>query len=747
MAIRESLTGETRRRQYRFGHFLLDLDAGFLRQDGQEVALRPKAFETLACLVVHHGKLVAKNELVQAVWPDAAVTDNSLAQCLSEIRRALGDESQSMIRTVARRGYVFDVPVTTVLADVHREASPAAAVPFQIVRPPAAAAAWRLGAAAILLAAATAGLAIYLGSSRDAAPALTFTQLTDLTDSAMAPAVSPDGRMLAFIRGNSAFRSPGQIWVKLMPAGEPVQLTELPGTKYGVAFSPDGSRVAFTVSGRGEGWQTWTVPALGGDQARLMLPNAAGLTWIDRDRILFSEIRSGMHMGIVTSREDRAGHRDVYFPEHERAMAHYSTLSPDQRWVLIVEMNDVDLWVPCRLAPFAGDGPSRQVGPNGACVAAGWSPDGRWMYFSVQIDGRYQLWRQRFPNGAPEQITAGPNDHVGVAVLPDGSLATSVGVSESAVWVRDSSGEHPITSAGKASPTVSQGLSSRPMFSRDGKYLYHLLRRDVLGSMTELWRYDMHTSHHEPLLTGFPIIEYDIADDDSEVVFTTQAGGQAPETWLAHLDHRSAPARIATLGDRAPHFGPDGEILFQLSDGRANYVGRMRKDGAARATLIPAAISTLQGISSDRKWLVVFAPVSIAPETSGPQSGRSEGDGMASFAVPVDGGPLQRLCGGFCLTQWARDGRYIYFTLGPTSGSEPGKTVAIPLDPDQMIPNVPKDGFRLADLDRIAGAHLVEAGSGTGELRLRGFSPSSDPAVIAYVKTSVHHNLFQIHLN
>jgi hypothetical protein len=108
------------------------------------------------------------------------------------------------------------------------------------------------------------------------------------------------------------------------------------------------------------------------------------------DAVLFSEIRTGMHMGIVTSRVDRAGQREVYFPQHQRAMAHYSFLSPDRRWVLIVEMNDVDLWVPCRLASFDGKGPSRQVGPDGACVSAAWSPDGRWMYFSVQIDGRYQ---------------------------------------------------------------------------------------------------------------------------------------------------------------------------------------------------------------------------------------------------------------------------------------------------------------------------------------------------------------------
>jgi DNA-binding winged helix-turn-helix (wHTH) protein len=114
VTTRESAADAYRRRQYQFGDFVLDLDTGFLRRNGQDVPLRPKSFEVLTYLVVHHGKLVTKNELVEAVWPDTAVTDNSLSQCLFEIRRALDDDSQTAIRTVARRGYVFDMPVSIV---------------------------------------------------------------------------------------------------------------------------------------------------------------------------------------------------------------------------------------------------------------------------------------------------------------------------------------------------------------------------------------------------------------------------------------------------------------------------------------------------------------------------------------------------------------------------------------------------------------------------------------------------------
>lgn len=97
-------------RQRRFGNFTLDFERGFLYHGLDEVKLRPKSFEVLAYLVQHSGRLITKNELIDAVWPDACITDNSLAQCLLEVRRAIADDSQRFIRTVARRGYIFNVP-------------------------------------------------------------------------------------------------------------------------------------------------------------------------------------------------------------------------------------------------------------------------------------------------------------------------------------------------------------------------------------------------------------------------------------------------------------------------------------------------------------------------------------------------------------------------------------------------------------------------------------------------------------
>ena len=86
---------------------MFDLTSGFLLHKGQEVKLRPKVFNALRYLIANNGRLVSKAELIQAVWSDSFVTDDSLVQCMVELRRALGDDSQQLIRTVPRRGYTF----------------------------------------------------------------------------------------------------------------------------------------------------------------------------------------------------------------------------------------------------------------------------------------------------------------------------------------------------------------------------------------------------------------------------------------------------------------------------------------------------------------------------------------------------------------------------------------------------------------------------------------------------------------
>src|ERR1017187_3255909 len=465
---------------YEFGPFHMDPDKQILLRGNDPVPVTPKAFETLLVLVRRSREVVTKEELLKEVWPDSFVEESNLSQNIFLLRKALGDtaENRQYIVTLPGRGYRFVAPVRTVtdqgealvaqartrtqiVIEENESERDQALKALPIPQKPGAGLKFLLSmtALAVLLA-----LGAFLLIRNRRLTQIThdkeWEQLTFFTDSAVYPALSPDGRMLAFIRGSDSFMGRGQISVKLLPSGEPVQLTKDDAEKLAPSFSPDGSRIVYSII---EPWDTWEVSALGGDP-HLLLPNSSSLTWIEQGkRLLFSEMREGLHLVLVTTDEDRGNSRDVYVPPGKRSMVHHSYLSPDGRWVLAVEMDSQGKILPCRVVPFRGGKDVKIVGPpDGECLSGAWSPDGKWIYLTSNASnadpGRVgragwqpapgsHIWRQRFPDGEPEQLTLGPTSQEGIAMAPDGkSLITSVGEHDLTVWLHDKDGDHQISS-------------------------------------------------------------------------------------------------------------------------------------------------------------------------------------------------------------------------------------------------------------------------------------------------------------
>ena len=109
-----------------FDRYVLDLSRGCLLLDNREVFLRPKTFAVLKFLVENSGCLVSKDDIFGAVWPNLAVTDDTLVQSIGELRRELGDDGPRLIKTIPRRGYRFDASVTELApgADATANAEP-----------------------------------------------------------------------------------------------------------------------------------------------------------------------------------------------------------------------------------------------------------------------------------------------------------------------------------------------------------------------------------------------------------------------------------------------------------------------------------------------------------------------------------------------------------------------------------------------------------------------------------------------
>jgi non-specific serine/threonine protein kinase len=95
-------------------HVAISPERGCLLRGGREIRLRAKTFQVLVYLQEHHGRLVTKEDLLRAVWPDTFVSDDSLTKCIGEIRKALNDHHRQLVKTVARRGFILDAPLATI---------------------------------------------------------------------------------------------------------------------------------------------------------------------------------------------------------------------------------------------------------------------------------------------------------------------------------------------------------------------------------------------------------------------------------------------------------------------------------------------------------------------------------------------------------------------------------------------------------------------------------------------------------
>ena len=233
--------------RYAFGAFVMDTGTRELWQDDRAISLTPKAFDLLQVLVTSGGVVVEKQALMKSLWPDSFVGDETLTQNIATLRRALGDpaERPQYIVTVPRRGYRFAATVRTVApGDRAPVETDGANVTSRMTRPPLV----------ILLVSAlvvTIGVLSLVHRGAESNARVTRFEIanppgTVFNPSASYPAVSPDGRMIAFLASREAEES--RIWVRPLDA---VVARELPGTvgAFGPFWSPDSRFVAFFAKG------------------------------------------------------------------------------------------------------------------------------------------------------------------------------------------------------------------------------------------------------------------------------------------------------------------------------------------------------------------------------------------------------------------------------------------------------------------------------------------------------------------
>ncbi|MGE3275047.1 MAG: winged helix-turn-helix domain-containing protein [Vicinamibacterales bacterium] len=389
---------------YVFDDFRLDLAAYRLERAGMPVALEPKALDVLALLASRPGRLVTKQEIFAAVWPDTAVTDHALTRVIAQIRRALGDDAREsrFVETVPTRGYRWLPPTTVVTAaavppvaaapsDAQASATPAAA-PLRDRRLPVA--------AAVVLLAAVATAWWVLTDERPGRTAQLDTavmtgalpeQLTTAAGLELQPSVSPDGRAMAYV---SATTGHFEIYVRqLDDAGLPTPLTRDGAHNVQPAWSPDGQRIAYHSYARGG---VWVVPARGGTPRQVVA----------------------------------AGSHPAWSPDSRR-IAYQSDEFTDVTPSAHVAQGGSTIWIVD--ADGRGAAPLTTASLGGGHGAPAWSPDGRFLVFTV-IDGgaRSGLWTVEVSSGRTAQLTSGGWAYE-AAWLPAGNAVVATG-GDPVIW-------------------------------------------------------------------------------------------------------------------------------------------------------------------------------------------------------------------------------------------------------------------------------------------------------------------------
>lgn len=286
------MAGPAEGRVLAFGPFTFDRASRLLSRDGAELSVPPRVLGVMALLLERPGTLVTKQELMAGVWPDAFVTETSLAEAVSVLRQTLGDDPQrpTYIQTLHRRGYRFIAEVRDGAGGVARApmpppASPAAAPPAE--PPLSLLVPWVIALFALLVA----GAAVwqYLDATPAARPAARFTIALPggvvIAPSGAPLAVSHDGATVAFTGCRES-----RCAIYLRPLAQ-ADATPVAGTAGGSSpfFSPDDRWLGFFAAGR-----LHKIALAGGAPIDVTIaPEPFGATWTAGGEIVFAGSASG----------------------------------------------------------------------------------------------------------------------------------------------------------------------------------------------------------------------------------------------------------------------------------------------------------------------------------------------------------------------------------------------------------------------------------------------------------------------
>ena len=460
--------------------------------------------------------------------------------------------------------------------------------------------AWLAGAGIVAVAVA---FVVILLRSKPAAPSAggKLRLLLSTEGNIGGPAISPDGKMLAYVERNQAS---DDLYVTRAAGGERVRLTNDTARKGEPAFSPDGERIAFSRKQSGGVEEVCTIAAFGGE-AISVARNGSMATWSpDGTRLVYVLAKPGEPEAVAITALNGAETRTILAADAVYPFLGKPSWSPDGTTIAVPRSrggNARDIW----LVPANG-GAAKRFTQDSASVSSDmpvFSADGSGVVFRSNRGGAWNLWYQDLRGEkAPVQLTTGPGPDLMPSVAHNGSIAFLNSRSRSVLVVYD------LQNAQLKTILSDTAIFWAPAFSRDGSEIAY--SRGTPDGSWHLWTVAAGGGTARQLTFGkIPEIYGRYTADGSEILYSTW--GPEPLS-IGEVPRQGGPARAlapqATTSDSYADASPDGKwIVFARTEDKVSHLYVRAADGSGEARRLLALPGTVPRWSPDGKW-IAFSP-------------------------------------------------------------------------------------------------------------------------------------------
>src|SRR5580698_5159076 len=475
----------------RFEDFEVDLEAGEVWKAGRRLKVQDQPLKILAALIQRPGEIVTREELRQLIWPEQSVGDfdHAINLAITKLRSTLGDSAvvPHLIETLPRRGYRFIAPLKATAPSIPPPEEPPVRASVNKL--------WFISGALALIVVSAIGLLKFFPRHREPSPpAGEMVPLVSMPGVQADPAVSPDGRQVAFRYSGASH--PG-IYTALVGGEKPLQLTENEDDT-DPAWSPDGRQIAFNRMDANNQKNLYVVPALGGLQRHIGTMRSAffrdcnTMSWSpDGKFLVVSEALENwgrVRLSLLSLSDLTV--RPLTSPQNQEFDC-YPAFSPDGSSIAFasgpIGAVPGDLFV----VNVNGGQPSRLTSNNSGGPPA-WTEDGTEIIYSSSAKGVPSLWRIPASGGTPQRVAAAGADAYYPSISRTGNQLAYQALDQwETIWRLDLKDER----HAKGPPVrllSGRGGSWRPSYSPDGNKI--AFESDRMG-YSDIWMCDSNGSN------------------------------------------------------------------------------------------------------------------------------------------------------------------------------------------------------------------------------------------------------------